>query len=325
MEKITAAKLFGATKSFVAVRALVGAVVTAIMVVVGGLGGLLCIAVVEKAPVVAFIIAIVVFGGLIGLLQFAKRYCLYMIKAAHVSAITEYIRTGSAPTVENGYKGVLAYGTDVIKNNFLEANVAFTADALIAGATRQIMKWVNRIGNLFSWLPGGKTVMSVIETILSTALNYIDEAVLSYVFMKKDEEGNGFKKACDGLVYYAQSWKGMLVGALKVSAFVWVLRIVSYGVFFLVFTLLGNVIFHGGGWVFALILAFVLLYGVESVVVSPYATCIMINDYHKAIAGQPIKADLYGTLCKVSRKFKDLFGRSNQSPVAEPATASNPF
>jgi len=326
MEKLTAAKLLGATKSFVTVRAIVGLIITGIMLVVGILGGLLCVSLAKNDHVIAaYIIAVIIFGGLIGFLRFANRYCLYLIKAGHIAAITEYIKTGSAPAVKSDYQGVLAYGTDVIKANFKEVNIGFAADALIAGATKQIMKWVNKAGKLLSFIPGGETVMSFVELVLSTALNYVDEAVLSYVFYKKDEVGNGFKKTCDGLVYYAQSWKKMLLGAVKVSAFVWVIRIVSYGLFFLVFTMLGKAIFAAGGVIVALILAFVLLYGLESIIVVPFATCLMINDYHKAIAGQPIKADLYGTLCKVSRKFKDLFGRSEQPPVAEPATVASPF
>ncbi|MCL2638585.1 MAG: hypothetical protein FWD48_09475 [Oscillospiraceae bacterium] len=320
MENITAAKLFKATKAFFVVRALVYLVITAIMLVVGILGGLLCIWLFTRNPVAGYITLIFIFGGLFAFLRFAKRYVLYMIKAAHIAAITEYIKTGQAPVVENGYKGVLAYGTETIKNNFGAANVAFAADVLISGATRQIMRWVNKIGNLFSWIPGGKTIMQIVEFVLSTALNFIDEAVLSYLFYNKDKEGNAFKKACDGLVYYAQSWKGMLKGALKVGAFVWVVRVSAYGLFMLVFSLIGGAIFSsGGGTILALILAWVILYGIEGVLVSPYATCIMINDYHKAIAGQPLKADLHGTLCKVSKKFRDLFNKSEQPEPEVPA------
>jgi len=321
MQKRTAASILNATKPFVMVRALVGAGVTLIMIVAGIIGALICYAAVEAENfVMAWIVAIVIFCGVIGFLRFVKRYVLYMIKAAHVAAITEYIRTGTAPTIENGYKGVVAYGLEVIKNNFVDANVAFGADALIAGATRQIMKWVNRIGNLFSWIPGADKVMAFVEFVLSTALNYIDEAVLSYVFMKKNEEGNGFKKACDGLVYYAQSWKAMLKGALKVGAFVWVVRIISGLLAFIIFTALGKIFFLA-----SIILAFAILYGIEAILVTPYATCLMINDYHKAIEGQPIKADLHGTLCKVSSKFKSLFGKSNQPEPQVVAAEASPF
>ena len=319
MEKMTAGKVFKATKPFFLVRALVYLVITGIMLAVGIIGALLCIWLASVNVVAMYIAVLVIFGGFFGFLKFAQRYCLYMIKAAHIAAISEFIKTGEVPRTDGGYKGVLAYGTEVIKNNFGEANIAFAADAMISGATRQIMRWLNKAEKLLSWILGAEKVLQFVNFVISTALNYVDEAVLSYVFMKKDEEGSGFKKLCDGLVYYAQSWKQMIKGAFKVGVFVWVLRALTYLIFVGVFTSIGNSIFAtGGGTVFALILAFVILYGIEAILVTPYATCIMITDYHKAIAGQPLKADLYGKLCKVSSKFRKLFNKSGQN-VTEPA------
>ena len=320
MQKIKASKIISATKTFFAVRAVVYLLVTLILLVVGILGALLCIWVATKSAGLAFFLFIIIFGVLIGFLRFAKRYILYMIKAAHIAAITEYIKTGQVPISEKGYKGVVAFGTEKIKNNFGTANVAFAADALIAGATRQIMKWVNRAENLFSFIPGAKSVFAFLNLILSTALNYIDEAVLSFVFWHTEEK-SGLKKACDGLVYYAQSWKSMLKGAFKVGVFVWLLRIVAYIVFYLIFSAIGGLLFTTGGFIFALLVAFVFLYGVETIIVDPYATCIMINDYHRAIAGVPLKSDLYGTLCKVSKKFRKLFEKTGEP---EPMANANP-
>ena len=322
MEKIKASKILGATKPFFVVRAIVYLIVTLIMLVVGILGALLCIWAASRSGGLAFFLFILIFGGLIGFLRFAKRYVLYMVKAAHIAAITDFIKTGSVPVTEQGYKGVVAFGTERIKNNFGAANVAFAADALIAGATRQIMKWVNRAENLFSFIPGAKSVFAFLNFVLSTALNYIDEAVLSYVFWH-DEEKSGLKKACDGLVYYAQSWKGMLKGALKVGVFVWLLRIVAYLIFYGIFSALGSALFTTGGYLFALLLAFVFLYGVETIIVDPYATCIMVNDYHKSIQGMPLKKDLYGTLCKVSGKFRKLFEKTGE-PEPNLAFADGP-
>ena len=320
MEKLTAAKLLKETKPFVVVRALAYIAIIAAMLVVGTIGLLICNALMKaNQQFIAMIVFVIIFGGFFGLLRFAKKWFLYMIKAAHVAAITEYIKTGEAPVSVKGYKGVVAYGTEKIKNNFAEANIAFVADTLIHGAVKQIMRWVNKVQNVFSFIPGANKVMKFLNLILSTALNYIDEAVLSYIFYK-DEEPNGFKKACDGLVYYAQSWKGMLMGALKVAAFVWILRIVVYLIFYALFMTLGRFMFGSElAYIFGFILAFILLYGIEAIIVVPYATCIMINDYHKAIEGQALKADLQGTLCKVSNKFRSLFQKSNQPMPEEPA------
>jgi len=318
MHNVSASAIIKVTKPFVAARVLVYLAVTLIMLVVGILGALLCIWSATVSGALSFILFLAIFFGLVGFLRFAKRYALYMVKAAHIAAITEYLKTGNVPVTEKGYKSVLAFGAEKIKSNFVSANVAFAADALISGATRQIMRWVNRIENLFSFIPGARSIFAFINLVLSTALNYIDEAVLSYVFWHTEEK-SGLKKACDGLVYYAQSWKSMLKGALKVGVTIWLLRIVSYLVFFFIFNTIGAVLFSASGFFFALLIAFVVLYGIETALVDPYATCIMIIDYHKAIKDQPLKADLYGKLCSVSRKFRDLFSKSGQpNPAGDP-------
>ena len=318
MQKVSASQIMKVTKPFFAVRALVYLVVTLIMLVWGILGALLCIWAAARSPGIVFFLMIFIFGGLFGFLRFAKRYILYMVKAAHVAAITEFLKTGEVPVTEKGYKGVVAYGAEKVKNNFGSANVAFAADMLIAGATRQIMKWLNKVQNLFSFIPGSNSIFAFMNLILSTALNFIDEAVLSFVFWHKEEK-NGFKKACDGLVYYAQSWKAMLKGALKVAASLWLLRVVGFFVFYFILIAIFSTMFATGGFIISFILAFVFVYGIETILADPYATCIMINDYHKAIEGQPLKADMHGTLCKASRKFRSLFEKSGQTEPPETA------
>lgn len=322
---LTAMSLLNATKPFVVVRALVYAVVSGIMFASSVIVLALCWAIIKISrgnpisTIIALVIVLSALGACFGFLRFARRYCLYMIKAAHVSAITEYLRTGAAPVTEGGYKGVLAYGKEAVSKHFGAANIAFVADALISRATRQIMRWVNKAENLLSFIPGSQNVFKIANFILSTALNFIDEAVLSYIFYHK-EENSSFKKACDGLVLYAQAWKGMLMGAAKTAAFVWILRgvcfVICYGAAIaLAIPLLGR---SGGGiaYLVGLIFASALTYGLQTVIVEPYATCMMIKDYHIAIAGQPLKVDMYGTLCKVSKGFKELFDKSKEHPAA---------
>ena len=306
MMKTKASAILNATKPFVMVRALVQLALTLLMLAVAAIAVGIILALGDRAPLISFIIALVLVGGIIGLLRFAKRYCLYMIKAAHIAAITEYIHTGAAPTNASGYNGVLSYGKEVIQQHFVTANVAFAADALVEGATRQIMRWLNKAQNFLSFIPGSKAVFHFVNFTLSTALKFVDEAVLSYVFFKK-EESNAIKKACDGVVYYAQSWKGMLKGAIKVAAFVWIVR----AVMFVLFSILDGAVV--GNFYLNLVIAYVLMYGVETAVAEPFATCVMINDYYAAIEGQPLKTDLHQTLINVSSKFKALWQKNTEN------------
>jgi len=203
--------------------------------------------------------------------------------------------------------------------HFGAANVAFVADKLVAAATKQIMRWANKAMDLLKFIPGSEKIFPIINFILSTALNFIDEAILSYVFYRSDEKSS-FKKLCDGLVFYAQSWKGMIIGAAKVAAFVWILRTITFAVC-CAFVVGIVMLFAGGSSIIALlaiIMAIIVTYGIQTVIIEPYATCMMIKDYHLAIEGQEVKADLYGTLCGVSKGFKDLFDKFKNEQVNAP-------
>lgn len=62
--------------------------------------------------------------------KWVERYVLYVIKAGQIFSLTEYIKTGQTPVTEKGVKGVMAFGTEKVKDNFGATNVAFVADTL---------------------------------------------------------------------------------------------------------------------------------------------------------------------------------------------------
>src|SRR5699024_8003251 len=129
----------------------------------------------------------------------------YMVKMGHVSVIVELMTNGKIPEG----KGMVAYGKDSVVDNFGASNVAFAMDAMVHAAVRQIQRWIIRIGNVFSFIPGSKNIIGILNTIMSVALNYIDEAIMSYIFLKKkdNKEESAWKYAADGVTLYAQSWK----------------------------------------------------------------------------------------------------------------------
>lgn len=238
--------------------------------------------------------------------KWVERYVLYVIKAGQIFSLTEYIKTGQTPVTEKGVKGVMAFGTEKVKDNFGATNVAFVADTLIRSAVRQITRFLNKVGNFLSFIPAAETIIGIVSAIISIALNYIDEAVLSYVFMTKDEEENVWKRACDGIVYFGQSWKGIIKAAVKVTLSIIVIRFVVIGIPFIA----GFAIGGGSGAIIGFIIGFVLMYPINNILIDPYATVIMINDYYMAIEGQEVKTDLYAKFSGASRKFKELFGKA---------------
>lgn len=306
--RISPGKALKATAPFIAVRTMVNIAATLLMILAAIIGFVIML----QGSGVAIVIGIIVFGGGIGAVKWMERYILYLIKAGHIFALTEYIRTGEAPVTGKGYKSVLAFGTEKVKQHFGATNVAFVADTLISKAVNQIMRFLNKIGNFLSFIPGAEAIINIISMIIGIALNYIDEAVLSYIFMK-EEEKNPWKKACDAIVYYGQSWKALIKGAVKVAVPIFAARVV----FILAGFFIGMGIGQVAGAFIGLFIGYILLYALEKILVDPYASIIMINEYYAAIEGKELQTDLYGKFEKASKKFRELLGRSNE-PIQAP-------
>lgn len=304
--KISLSDTFKATAPFLLVRTLVYGVMTLFMII----AGVISIIVLSAGNGAATMLSLIIFGSSLAVTKWVERYILYIVKAGHVFAITEYIRTGKAPVTEKGYKGIIAFGTEQVKNNFGTTNVAFIADSLISGAVKQINKFLSKAGEFLSFIPGAEFVISIISMIIGISLNYIDEAVLSYIFMHR-EESNVWKKTCDAIVFYGQSWKSILKSALKITLAIVGVRFATIGLGFL----FGLAFGAGNGALVGLIIGLIFLYAVNKILVDPFATIIMINEYYTVIEGQEVRVDLYNKFALASNKFSELFNKSRDGEL----------
>lgn len=263
-------------------------------------------------------------------IRFAERYFLYMVKVGHIAVITELLRTGNVPEG----KGQLAYGKDMVKENFGSANVAFVVDKIIYGAVKQIQRWMMRIGNFFSFVPGAQRIIGIISMVMEVSLRYVDESILSYIFLRKTEgkDESVWKSACDGVVLYAQSWKKIGLTAAGIVAFVYILNIVVFLI--TVFPLMGLANLIASSAEGASFLGFIAVVGayiftsvVKRALVDPVATIAMIRAYQMNIKDMEPSMDLQQKLLGISSKFKQLFNKSKEkedpavAPTAEEANA----
>ncbi|MFA9556293.1 hypothetical protein ACERII_03160 [Evansella sp. AB-rgal1] len=262
-----------------------------------------------------FIIILGTFFTVLAALRFVERYVLYMVKVGHVSVITEILRNGDVPEG----KGQLAYGKEQVRENFGSANVCFVVDKLVLGAIKQIQRWMMRIGNFFSFVPGSQNIIAILNRILAVSLGYIDEAILSYIMLRKSEkrEETVWKSAADGVVLYAQSWKKIITTAAGIVAFVYILNIAVF--LMAVFPLMGLarlLASNAGAESFLGFLAVVGAYVITTVVkralIDPIATVAMIRAYQMNIKGMEPSMDLQQKLLNVSSKFKQLFNKRNE-------------
>lgn len=311
--------LFKRTMPFIFARILIyaafavgGLIFLGIMV---GIGFLLFKMFGESSGAFLFVM-LIAFGVVYGSLKFLERYVLYMVKVAHISVIIELLNNGKVPEG----KGQIEYGKDQVKNNFGSANVAFAVDQMIHGAVRQIQSWTMRVGEFFSFIPGSKNIIGFLNAVMSISLNYIDEAIVSYIIVRKNEkrEETVWKSAADGVVLYAQSWKSIIKTSLGSVVFIYAFNIIMFILFALPLMFISKLLSEnnpGLGSVLGLLViigAYVLTTALKRAIIDPIVTISMIRSYQTSIKDLEPAMDLQEKLLGVSSKFKRLFKKSEE-------------
>jgi hypothetical protein len=240
-------------------------------------------------------------------------YAGYMIKAGHVAIIATAVTTGNVPDNQ------VEVAKKIVAERFATSNIYFAVDSLVSGAVKQLQGVIGSVENMLSDIPGIKEVGSVAKLFISIALGYIDECCMGYTFIKKDQ--NAFKSAADGVVIYAQNWQKLLKDAAVTTGLVIASLIGVTLVVFLIFGLLFKVL-HWSGLV-AFILSALVAYSIKYAFIDSWILVKMMVSYMEVAPSTTITFDLYGKLCDLSSKFKELFDKGQyDQPVSTGAVAS---
>lgn len=272
------------------------------------------------------VVLLLAFFAVYGALRFLERYVLYLVKMGHVAVITELLRTGQVPDGKN----MVTYGKQQVTDSFGASNVAFAVDGMVHGAVKQIQSWVIRAGDMFSFIPGSKNIIGILNMIMSMSLNYIDEAVMSYVFVRKSKgnEETVWKSAADGVTLYTQSWKSILKSAAISVALIFVFSIVMFIALVIPFMFISSLIasdtpglgtFLG---IVAVVVAAIFTTVLKRVLFDPIVTIMMIRSYQMSIRNLKPAVDLQQKLLSVSPRFNKLFEKAEKeerNPTPSPS------
>lgn len=252
---------------------------------------------------------IIVFAGLYAIVKIAGHYFLYFVKIGHISVINEYLMTGDVPK-----EGQFQHGIDTVKNNLGTSAAVASLDLIIRGAVRQVIRWLNRIENLFNWIPGMDKISDVFNKVVETAANYIDECILGYILLKKkeDPESDVWKDAANGIVLYAGAWKKIAVASVKAVAIVYLLNLL---LFFLLFLALGALV-DTTGFLPALLIAGSLTWAISKALIDPIATITLMVAYYKEIEGKEPSPELQAKMEGASKKFKEIVGKAKNKATS---------
>lgn len=265
------------------------------------------------------LIAIVSSAKIVGIIQ---QYIGYMIKSAQIAVIAETFKTGSVPD------NMIEFGKERVKKKFAQANVYILLDKLVSGSIRQINKVVNTsLGWIEKLIPQASVVTNIVQKFTSLTLTYVDECCLCYTFMM--DEQSAFKSAADGVVIYFQNWKALLKSSAKGTGIFVVAELLVGILMWAIFVPIINLFDISLGWFIALVIALCIVYSIRDALLGSYMMIYTMENFNREVQTGNISVDLYGKLCGISKKFKELFekggGYANQPALAGAGNASVPF
>lgn len=255
--------------------------------------------------------AIISSGKIVGLIQ---QYIGYMIKSAQIAVVAEAFKSGKVP------ENMLEFGKERVKSRFAAANAYILLDKLVSGAVRQINNVVNKsMGLIENIIPQAEFLTKIIRKFTTVTLTYIDECCLCYTFMNDGQ--SAFKSAADGVVIYFQNWKALLKSSAKGTGIAIAVEAIAGIIVFLIAFAIVNLFDVGLAWIIALVAAICIVCSLRDAFLNSYMMIYTMENFNKEALTGRIAADLYGKLCGISAKFRELLEKGGGSGSAEPAMA----
>jgi hypothetical protein len=250
--------------------------------------------------VVWFVLCVVGIGWFWGTVL---RYALHLLACGHVAVLTELITRGE---VGNGSESMLSYGKRIVMQRFGEVNILFGFNMLVRGIINSFHRTLDWIDQMIP-IPGLESLSSIVTMILRAATRYLDKVILSYNLARND--GDPWTGAREGLVYYAQNAKPILMTSVwivimeRVLSFVlWLLLLAPAG---FITVMLPSGVRESGGLVTVLI-AILLAGTLRSAFIKPLFLIMMMVRFHALTENQPINPDWDARLANVSDRFRTL-------------------
>lgn len=238
-------------------------------------------------------------------------YFGYLVKAGHVAIISQAVTEGVIPDDQ------FNVAKKMVTDRFVTSNVYFALDKLVDGAVRQLGRTFDRVTNFIGLnnIPGFEQVQKLVKLFLHVALGYVDECCLGYTFYKKEQ--TPFKSAADGVVIYFQNWKVLLKNAAMTTLIVVGSTI---GVTIVVGVVFGVICkLCGLPGLFGLLIGLMAAWAVKFAFIDSWILVSMMTTYMQVAPTTEITVDIYGKLCGLSAKFKELFNKGQAEQAAPPA------
>lgn len=256
-------------------------------------------------------------GGLIGFgavslaLLWARRYLLYLVKAAHIAVLVEVLDGRDLPAGRNQ----IEHGRRVVADRFVETSVLFAVDLLIKGVLRAINRLMFTLAR-FVPIPGLRDLVGIINRVINLSLTYTDEIILAHNIRTRST--NPWESSRQALILYAQNYGAMLRNALLLLLVMWAL---TAAVFLLFLAPAGAIVafFPDAVGGLAVLAALLGAWAVKAALLEPFAVAAMMQVYVRVTEGQQPDPTWDERLSRASGKFVRL---KEQAAAFEPGSTA---
>ena len=233
----------------------------------------------------------------------SKHYLEYILKAGHMAAASDYIKTSMTPD------RALPYATFRVRKRLNAVTEYHEICDLISKSNSQIVAYFEKIGFF------NKKDSSSAPMLVDIQLGFINSCCLGYLFIH--DRTNIYKTAADAIATFGCNYKKLLSRA-NVTA---ILSICASAVcailsFILPFAILKSIPATSAAGYCVLISAMFSLMITIALMTSLFAPWMSISIYTtflKMAQSTVYDAALYGRLCTYSSAFKTLFRRGKES------------
>lgn len=234
-----------------------------------------------------------------GIFNFLGAWLFYMVKAGYVAVLTEVMARGSIP----GGASQVQFAKDAVQKRFGEVAGLGVIDHLVKGCIHSFHATLEGIA---SWIPipGLESAVSLVNKVIGKAGNLVDEAVLSRVFFKPDDDV--WRSCRDGVVLYAQNWKPILQMAAVLVVIDWVMTTLTFLMMTVVVGIPIFVIFPQVLQFLAFVAPFLAAYVVRLGFLEPLGVTAVILTFHDLTRKAEISPEVEANLERLSAPFREL-------------------
>lgn len=292
--------------------ALLGLGLAVYLAVAGGVAWLLG----QALSLLGIIVFLIALGGAWVLVQWAQRYFFYLLQAAHIAVMTEYIVYGQAPKGSQ-----VQYGKQQVQERFRDTSIMFAVDEIIDGVVQGINRSFAQLTQILP-IPNLENLNAIVERVSKFATTYIDEAILSRAYQHREK--NVWAVAQDGVILYAQAWKPVLANAVA-------LTVINYLEMAVVLVILGVPAIILGALIpvaaIRTLLGVLVLVGVwmfKLAVSDAYAMAATLLAYHRSTEDMEPNPEWQERLTGISDQFRNLCDRAANAVSGEEPAQSEP-